>query len=273
VAKIELGRIGAVLQPDADGAYVDAAPLLEEQGYGTIWLSGGPITDLDQVAAVVRATTTARVATGILAVDRFGSDEVLALWAELEASAPGRFVLGLGGAHGARPRDTLNAYLDRLDAGGVPADRRVLAALGPRMLALAAERAGGALPVLVTPGYTADARARVGDDTALAVEQLAVVGDDPAAARALARGPFGMLGSFPQYQASFRRQGFRDEDVEAQSDALVDALVPSGDAAAVAAHIGAQLDAGADHVAVSLVEAGAFDPGPWRAVADALVRG
>jgi DNA-binding CsgD family transcriptional regulator len=96
------------------------------------------------------------VASGIISVDRFGADEVSALYTGLQATHPGRFVVGLGGAHGPHPLQTLTSYLDRLEA--VPATARVMAALGPKMLDLARRRAAGAFPVLVTPGYTAGAR-------------------------------------------------------------------------------------------------------------------
>lgn len=251
VTKIELGTFGAALAADDDGAFVEVAVELEAVGYDAIWLTGGPLTDLDQVAQVVRATQHVRVATGILSVDRFDADAVAALYEELEASHPGRFVVGLGGAHGARPLRTLNDYLDRLDAVPVPAPSRVLAALGPRMLDLARERSAGAFPVLVTPEYTADARAQLGDDTTLAVEQIVVLETDPERARAIARGPLGFLGTSPAYQASFGRLGFTADEISSLADRLVDAVVAWGDAPAVAAHLRRHLEAGADHVAVS----------------------
>lgn len=148
-----------------------------------------------------------------------------------------------------------------------------MAALGPRMLDLARERAAGAFPVLYTPESTEAARRRLGGDTTLAVDQIAVVEADPAKARELARAPLGMLSQVPAYQASFRRQGFAEEDVRGLSDAFVDALVPWGDADAVAARVGELTEAGADHVAVSLL---ADRPAgealaPWAEVAERLV--
>jgi alkanesulfonate monooxygenase SsuD/methylene tetrahydromethanopterin reductase-like flavin-dependent oxidoreductase (luciferase family) len=98
--KIELGSIGAVLSP-GDNAFVDTAVQLEELGYQTIWLTGGPLQSLSQIADVVRATKRARVASAIISVDRFGADQVSALYADLEAAHPGRFVVGLGGAQAA----------------------------------------------------------------------------------------------------------------------------------------------------------------------------
>ena len=274
MTKIDLGTFGAVIGPGegGDDELVDAVAELDGMGYATIWLSGGPISSLDQVAAVVGATKRARVATGILSVDRFPADDVSALYAELEAEHPGRFVLGLGGAHGPQPLPTLNAYLDRLDATGVPQERRILAALGPRMLDLADDRASGALPVLVTTGYTEQARARLGDDSTLAVEQILVLEDDAATARSIARGPLGFLGTVPTYQANFRRMGFTDEEIAELADPLVDSLVCWGDDDAVAAHLRAHLEAGADHVAISPATARP-DVQPldeWRRLATAL---
>jgi probable F420-dependent oxidoreductase len=273
MAKLALGRVGAAAIPTEGQQFLDGVAELEALGYSTIWVTGGPLAHLGQVAEVVRATSTAKVASAILSVDRFPSDDVAALYDDLEASDPGRFVLGLGGAHGPKPLGTLNAYLDRLDAAGVPASRRIMAALGPRMRDLARTRASGVLPVLVTPDYVAEARTELGDDVSLAVQQLAVVETDPDRARAAARQPLAMLGALPAYQASFRRQGFTDDDIDPYSDRIVDAFVPWGDAAAVAGHVEAQLKAGADHVALYLVGADDLDEptlANWRAVAEQL---
>ncbi len=268
MTSIDLGPTGAVLSPDADGFATTAAEL-ERIGYDTIWLTGGPMERLEQIAEAVAATATARIATGIIPVDRFASADVAALYEQLESAAPGRFVVGLGGAHGADPLATLNAYLDRLD-GTIPPARRVMAALGPRMMGLARDRAAGAFPVLVTPDYVRHAKAQL-PDTTLAVEQLVVLDTDPATARAAARGPLGFLGQVPAYQASFRRMGFADDDIATLGDALVDGLVAWGDAAAIADRVAALRAAGADHVAISIVSS---SPQPsldeWRAVAEAV---
>jgi probable F420-dependent oxidoreductase len=266
VTRIDLGATGAVLSPAEPGFEATAAEL-ERLGYSTIWLTGGPMTALSQVADVVAATGSARVATGIIPVDRFSSDDVAALYRQLESD--GRFVVGLGGAHGADPLGTLNAYLDRLD-GVVPVERRVMAALGPRMIRLARERAAGAFPVLVTPEYVRRAKADL-PDTTLAVEQIVVLETDPVAARAAARGPLGFLGQVPAYQASFRRMGFAEDDIAGLGDALVDGLVAWGDGGAIASRVAALRDAGADHVAISVVAgSGAPTLDEWRAVAEAV---
>jgi probable F420-dependent oxidoreductase len=250
MTKIELGRIGAVVSPGVPG-WVEAIVELERLGYPTVWLTGGPLTELDQVREAVRATSRVTVAPAILSVDRFDAASVNALYTELEADHPGRFLVGLGGAHQGRPLATLNAYLDELTA--VPQDARILAALGPKMLGLARDRTAGAYPVLVTPDYVREARGVLGDDSALALMQLAVVDDDVERARAAARGPVGSLGSFPSYQQHFARMGFSDEEITPPSDRLTDALVFQGDAGAVAAKVRGQLDAGADHVALNAI--------------------
>jgi probable F420-dependent oxidoreductase len=270
MASVELGRIGAAIAPSEGPELVETAVGLEAMGFETIWLTGGPLTSLQQVADVVRATDHVTVATGILAVVRWTSEEVTALFTDLEGTDPGRFVVGLGGAHGPDPIPTLEAYLDRLDA--VPPARRMLAALGPRMLRMARERAAGALPVLVTPERTAVAREALGPDSTLAVQQLVVVDVDPMRARATGRGALGFLSTMPAYQANFRRMGFTDDDIASLSDRLVDALVPGGSPESIAAHIEAQRAAGADHVSVSLVSAAdgpALDE--WQSLADVLL--
>jgi probable F420-dependent oxidoreductase len=265
VPRIDLGRFGAVISPATEG-FVDQAVELERLGFATIWLTGGPMSDLGQVSEVVQATRSARIATGIISVDRFPATDVTELYAELEGLAPGRFVVGLGGAHGANPLATLNGYLDELES--VPVARRVMAALGPRMLRLARDRAAGAFPVLVTSDYARQARSVLGDDTTLAVSQQAVLETDPERARRIARGPLGFLGTLPGYQASFRRMGFGPDDIDNLSDRLVDGLVAWGDAGALAARAGALHAAGADHVAFSMIGDGPSVPlDTWRAVA------
>jgi probable F420-dependent oxidoreductase len=162
-------------------AATGAATGVEELGYATIWLPGPSISGFEQVRNVVAATRNLQIAGGVISVDRFDAAEVAAWYAQLEATHPGRFIVGLGGAHGPRPLQTLTSYLDALDTvpPTVPAAARVLAALGPRMLGLARARAAGAYPLLVTPEYTARARVLLGEDAALVVGQFVVVDADP----------------------------------------------------------------------------------------------
>jgi probable F420-dependent oxidoreductase len=271
MSKIELGAIGAAVGPGSGDAFVADVVELERLGYSTVWLTGGQTESLDQVAAAVHATERVRIATGIIGVTRFPAADVLALHADLAASHPGRFVVGLGGAHGAKPFDILNAYLDEI-APAIPASEIVLAALGPRMLGLARERASGAYPVLVTPEFVGQARETLGDDTTLAIDQLVVVDADPARARTTARQPLGFLGTMPAYQANFRRMGFSEEEISGQADRLVDALVAWGEPEDIAAHVEALQAAGADHVAVSVVAApGASLVDGYRQLAGAVL--
>jgi probable F420-dependent oxidoreductase len=254
----------------AEDRFLDTAVELERAGYSTIWLPGGPMSNLSQIADVVRVTTTPRIASGIIPVDRFPSEDVAALYGELEREQPGRFVVGLGGAHGPDPLDTLNAYLDRLDA--VPQDRRVMAALGPRMLDLARRRSAGAFPVLVTPQYVQRARTALGADRTLAVEQLVVLEQDPDRAREIARGPLGFLSQVPPYQANFRRMGFNADDIATLGDTLIDALVSWGGTDAIDARVRELQQAGADHVAISIVSSSPQPtPDEWREVARTLM--
>jgi probable F420-dependent oxidoreductase len=266
--KVELGRIGVALDPREP----DAAVEIERLGYPTIWLRGGQLVDLGQIADTVRATRSIRVSTGILSVDRFDHDSVAALYTELQATHPGRFVVGLGGAHGAKPLQTLNAYLDALDEA-VPPTSRVMAALGPRMLALARERAAGAFPVLVTTEYTAWARDELGDDTTLAIDQIVVPETDPERARDIARRPVGQLAGLPSYAANLRRMGFTDDEITQLSDRLIDGVVARGDVDAITARLSEHERAGADHVAL-IVTTGSPDRVPvdeWGQLASALL--
>ena len=159
------GPIGlASAHPYTDDAAVvaDEARHAESLGFSTLWRSG----NLPMLDVAVRATTSIPVATGIIPIASVAASDVVATYQSLERDHPGRFIVGLGGAHNAQPLETLNTYLNELDVAGVPASARVLAALGPNMLALARDRANGAYPFLVTPSYvTAGRRCSVAIDS------------------------------------------------------------------------------------------------------------
>jgi probable F420-dependent oxidoreductase len=270
--KIRLGSVGAVVEPDKDNAFVDAAKQLEQLGFPSIWVIGGPLESLGQLGHLVASTHKARIASGIIAADRFAAEDVATFYRDVEASHPGRFVLGLGGARGPDSFVALNAYLDRLDELSVPASARIMAALGPRSLDLARGRAAGAFPVLVTPDYIVQARERLGDGPTLAVEQFAIIDEEAERARAVARAPLGYMSKLPFYQASFRRQGFEDHEISELNDRLVDALVAWGDVDRVAARIAEHHAAGADHVAIILMSSTPdFPTDGWTALAAALI--
>ncbi len=195
------------------------------------------------------------VIPGIIPVDVYGSKEVTALYADLQARAPGRFIAGLGGPQVPRPLRLLNDYLDQLDQGErpVPAARRILAALGPRKLELARQRAAGAVLLLVTPEYTRTARRLLGSQSALAVSQMVVPDADADRARQAARGSLRFLSGVQGYRASFTRMGFSGSDIASLSDELVDQLVAWGSTATITARISQHLQAGADQVALTLL--------------------
>lgn len=248
--KLEIGPIGASLNPGDDVREV------EELGYSTVWFSGGPLQDLSQLGDAVRSTERIRIGSGIIAVDRFGADAVKAFYTELEESHPGRFIAGLGGAHGPNPLRTLNSFLDELDAdGSVPVERRVLAALGPRMLELARNRSAGAYPFLVTPEYVTQARAALGDAVSLVIGLFVIPANDPAEAREIAGPSLSFLSQAGPYRSNFLRLGFTEDDIDHVTDRFFDAVVAWGDPEKIAARAQEYLQAGADQVALSLREA------------------
>jgi probable F420-dependent oxidoreductase len=252
---------------------------LERLGYGTLWLGSSPDGHLTQVDELLDATTSLTLATGIVNMWKDDAHTVAASFRRIEDRHPGRFLLGVGAGHReatqeyAKPYEVLARYVDVLRADGVPADSLVLAALGPRVLRLAAERAGGAHPYLVPPEHTRQAREILGPGPLLAPEQKVVLEADPQKARAIARprvrSPY--LG-LVNYTSNLRRLGWGDEDLAGGgSDALIDALVAHGGGEQVAARLAEHFDAGADHVCVQLLPApGADLPDEFGRLAEAL---
>src|SRR5689334_21706169 len=265
-----LGPIGlASSYPYTDdaAAVTDEAQRVEALGFSTLWRSG----NLPMLDAAVRATTRIPVATGIIPVDSVPAADVIATYQSLQRDHPGRFVVGLGGAHGAHPLKTLNAYLDALDEAGIAADSRVLAALGPNMLALARDRACGAYPFLVTPSYVADARAALGADKTLAVLVMVLPTTDREAARQATAKPLGFLTTVRGYRRNLLRQGFSEPDIDEVSDRLLDGITAWGDIDSIAARVAEFHAAGADQVVVRML--GADDEQAWQGrLAEALIR-
>jgi probable F420-dependent oxidoreductase len=271
VTNLALGPFGITTGLTSSSDSLEAAAAAEELGYPVIWLAGGPLPGMQTIVDLIGATSSIKFACGILAVDKYPAEEVAAAYTALEASAPGRFIVGLGGAHGPKPLATLNAYLDRLD--GVPVDRRVLAALGPRMLELARDRSAGAYPFLITPAYAAEARNVLGPDKLLAVNHLVVLESDALRARSIARDTISFFPQIPAYAASLRRQGFSDTDLKELPDAMVDELAAWGTPEQIAAKLAEHHAAGADHVAINVItgETGPQPVAQWRALAPALL--
>jgi probable F420-dependent oxidoreductase len=276
-ARDHLGRFG-VWRAGGE-ATPELAAGLERLGFGALWIGASPPGDLVQVEQLIDATTTLILATGIVNMWQDDAHTVAASFARIEARHPGRFLLGVGAGHReatqqyAKPYETLAAYVDVLLGDGVPAQSLVLAALGPKVLRLAAERAGGAHPYLVPPEHTRQARAILGDGPLLAPEQKVVLETDPQRARAIGRPrvqkPY--LG-LVNYTNNLRRLGFGDDDLSGGgSDALVDALVAHGSGSQVAARLDEHLRAGADHVVIQLLtEPGADVMDGYRDLAQAL---
>jgi probable F420-dependent oxidoreductase len=256
MSKLDLGPVGMTVQVSADGRHLDEAAAVERLGYSAIWLRGGQIDNLNRIAEVVRATTAVPVVPGIIPAGVYAPGEVIRLYAQLQASAPGRFVAGLGGPQVPRPLQPLHDYLDQLDQGEppVPAGRRILAALGPRKLEIARERAAGAVLLLVTPDYARAARRVLGDQATLVISQMVVLQTDAARAREAARGPLRFLSGVAGYRASFTRMGFTGSDIDGLSDELVDQLVAWGSADTVTARVNEYRQAGADHVALTVLD-------------------
>ncbi|TQM46006.1 TIGR03620 family F420-dependent LLM class oxidoreductase [Pseudonocardia cypriaca] len=245
-----LERYGAALTVTDD--LEEHARAVEGWGYTSIWVAGGQLTTLEPLLRILRATTRVAVVPGIIALDVHGPEAIAELYAEAEAIAPGRLVVGLGGPQRtqAGALAALGTALDELEAV-VPRERRLLAALGPRKLDLARDRFGGAVTLLVNPEYTAWVRDRLGGGSTLVVDQLVVLDEDAQTARAAAREPLGFLSRVGGYAAAFSRMGFTDTEIREMSDGLVDATFAWGGADRVLARLREQEAAGADHVVIS----------------------
>jgi probable F420-dependent oxidoreductase len=287
---MELSRIGVWLGPLSSRAAADTrefAAELERLGYGAFWFAEGVGTKeaFTQAATLLSWTDRAVVATGIANI--YARDPMaMANGAKTLADAyPGRFLLGVGVSHApsvaarghdyAKPLGAMRSYLDAMDASVFrvpePAEPppRVLAALGPRMLELAAERSRGAHPYFTPPEHTAMAREVMGAGPLLAPEQAFVLDTDPSSARAKAREHMTYYLALDNYRRNLQRLGFAEDELEGGgSDRLVDAIVAWGGVGAVRARVKAHLDAGADHVCVQAVGDDPLDE--LRQVAPAL---
>ncbi|MER5551922.1 TIGR03620 family F420-dependent LLM class oxidoreductase [Streptomyces sp. NPDC002793] len=262
-------------------AIAEAAAELEDLKYGTLWIGGNP--SVEDAAAVLAATRSVTVATGILSIWDHTAEEVAAGIATIDARRRGRLVLGLGVSHGpmvpqyAKPYSAMVAYLDALDAAAPPVGEgsRVLAALGPKMLDLASGRALGAHPYLVTTEHTAEARTALGPDALLAPELSVVLDTDIDRARTTARNMLSMYLQLPNYTANLLRLGFEESDFDGGGSVrLLDALFALGDAEHVQARAREYFDAGADHLALQVLTAdeggGGLPRAEWRELAGAL---
>ncbi len=267
------------------GQAAEAAAELEELGYPALWIPdvGGPV--LESVENLLAATKTVTIATGILNLWMHDPAEVAAAHTRLQAAHGGRFLLGIGVSHAPlidskspgtyrKPLAATAAFLDGLDNAEqpVPATDRVIAALGPKMLQLAAERSRGTHPYLVTPEHTAAARAALGAGPLVLPEQTVVLNTDAEQARGIARTFLKGYLSLPNYVNNLLRTGFTEDDVHTISDRLVDAVVVWGDEQTIARRVAEHRDAGADHVCVQVLDAdlSVFPREQWRRLAPVL---
>jgi probable F420-dependent oxidoreductase len=288
---VDLGGVGvwsAALRYRAQDEVADAAAELESLGYSALWFpdTGGDV--FGAAATLLEATRSIVVATGVLNLWMHDPADTAVGFARLSTDHPGRFLLGIGASHAPivdgtepgryrRPLAAMGAYLDALDTAEppVPAQARVLAALGPKMLTLAREWAAGAHPYLTTPEHTQRAREILGADKLLAPEQKVVLETDPATAREVGRQHLAGYMRLPNYTNNLRRLGFTDDDLAgAGSDRLVDALVAWGDEATIARRVREHHDAGANHVCIQALtgDRNTFPREAWRRLAPAFVR-
>jgi probable F420-dependent oxidoreductase len=272
----------------------EAVAELEELGYGAIWVGEAVGREaLSNAGLLLSATRRLVVATGIANIWVRDALAMVAGQNTLAEAYPERFLLGLGvshapliegmrGHHYERPLAAMRQYLDAMDKvvssyravpPGTPPPR-VLAALGPKMLTLAAKRAQGAHSYFVPPEHTAQARDQLGPDSWLIPEQAVVLENDSERAREIARRHTSRYLRLPNYTNNLRRLGFGDEDLAGSgSDRLVDAMVAWGDENAIVGRVRAHLDAGADHVCVQVLDPDRRGlPAPqWRRLAAALL--
>jgi len=293
---IDIGRVGiwtSALEAQPAERACQAAQELEALGFPILWINETTGRDPFVLATMLLSSTSRlKLATGIANVYARDALTMSACQKTLGEGYPDRFVLGLGVSSPVlvekvrkhsydKPLSYMRNYLDAMDAAPYhsvpPGDKpiRVLAALGPRMLELAAARADGAHPYLTTPDHTRRAREIVGPDLLLAPEQMVVLESDPGTAREIARAAVGFYLRAPGYLASLRTMGFSDDDwsdPKAPSDRLVDGTVAWGDLDAISRRIGEHHDAGANHVCIQvLTPPGDLPLAQWRELATAVL--
>jgi probable F420-dependent oxidoreductase len=247
---------------------------LESLGYGAVWIPEAVGREaLTSSALLLAGGERIVVATGIANLWARDAMAMAAGHKTITSAYPDRFLLGIGVSHQPaveglrghtydRPVATMRAYLDAMDsalyfAAPPPTEPvRVLAALGPKMLALAAEKAAGSHPYFVPPEHTAVARKALGPDRLLLPEQAVVLDPDPTRAREVARAHMATYLTLPNYTNNLRRLGWSEEDLAPPgSDRLVDAIVAWGDEDAVVRRVAEHRAAGADHVCIQVLDA------------------
>ena len=289
---MNLGRIGLWtadfdLQPMAKAQ--EAIAQVEEMGYGAVWVPEAVIREpFASTALLLSATKKLVLATGIASLHARTAQTMQAGWKTLTEAFPDRFLLGIGVSHAPmvqgvhkgnydKPYSTMVEYLDAMDNGiffgaaPTTAPQRVLAALGPKMLKLAAERGAGAHPYFTPVEHTAFARETMGANALLAPELAVVLETDAAKAREIARKYMTTYTRLPNYTNNLKRFGFTEDEITKQEDRLVDAIVAWGSLDTVVAAVKGHLDAGADHVCIQVLtdKTGTLPMREWQELADA----
>jgi probable F420-dependent oxidoreductase len=288
---VDLGAVGlwtSVFRSLDPSALADIVGEVESLGFRTLWFPGGPIDGaFEQAGRLLQSSERVVVATGIVSVWAGDAPTVAAAHRVLRADHPGRFLLGLGISHRElvdsqepgryrAPLQTMKRFLDDLDAADPDGNReeRALAALGPKMLKLAATDSAGAHPYFVPVEHTAFARDTMGPDALLAPEQAVVLERDPSRAREIARSHMQLYLLLANYVNNLRLMGFTEEDVSGGgSDRLVDAIVAWGDTDHIALRVRDHHAAGADHVCLQVITDDPRTPpvAQWRELAGALL--
>lgn len=291
---MDIGRVGIWtfsldLQPATRAQ--EAAAEIEKLGYGAIWIPEAMGREAFTNAGILLAgTRRIPIATGIANMWARDPMAMAAAQKTLSEAYPDRFLLGIGVSHAPmvglrghaydKPLSTMRSYLDAMDSAlfmSVPPSvppTRVLAALAPKMLKLAAERTAGSHPYFVPPEHTAVARQTMGKGPLLAPEQAVVLETDASTARAIGRAHMAIYLGLPNYVNNLKRLGYTDDDVASGgSDRLVDAIVAWGDVDAIVRRVRAHHDAGADHVCIQVLNQDplALPLEQWRRLAPALL--
>jgi probable F420-dependent oxidoreductase len=265
---MELGRIG-IWRRRQDGP--GPVPELEALGYGAVWIGSSP--SVEDARPWLQAAPAITIATGILNIWQHEPGDVAAAHRRVREAFPDRFLLGIGVGHPeatsdyTRPLTAMRRFFDGLE---LPREELVAAALGPKMLDLAAERSLGTHPYFTTPDHTRFARERLGPGALVAPELAVVVEEDDEAARAIARKYAAGYLQLTNYTSNLLRLGFGEDDVAGGgSDRLIDAVIPHGAPEAIAEAVHAHWDAGADHVCLQPLGPHALED--YRALAAVLV--
>ncbi|MBS1860230.1 MAG: TIGR03620 family F420-dependent LLM class oxidoreductase [Actinobacteria bacterium] len=254
-----------------------AAAAAEAAGLETFWLGGSP--RLEAVRPLLEGSENLLVATSVVNIWSSDPADLAREFALLEADFPGRVCVGIGVGHPEatsdyrRPLSALEEFLDGVDAAAVPipVERRIVAALGRKMLDASWRRSLGTIPYFSSVDHTRAARAAVGPEALVIPEVAYVLDEDLERARATARRYAKVYLGLTNYTNALLAHGFDRADLEdGGSDRLIDHVIPHGGPAEVAARVREHRAAGADHVALQALGADGVPAGEWQALADAL---